>query len=340
MRSILVLVTLAAVGACSSTSTSSDGEPTPTRTDGGSTSGNGAGAPDTGSPAEIVATAECDAMAKCDVYGMSVTYGDYATCVQRRTLANGSAFSAPKHAWVDAASARACAAALAAEACHNGVLGNRHHVDACRFAGALAKGAACSRDGQCQSGACTGSDTACGTCTELPSRKLGEVCNDTVEPSSGCRDPRTVCSKQRCVALLRAGEACDRRADVGCEVGLDCVNDKCTAQGTEVGAACDPNGETKPQCSRGLALVCDAGTCQKMELVAPGGVCNGSARAQCRAGRCEKSLTSSGQKVCYGNLADGAACKTDLATDPLCMPPARCMAGNCRVPTPADLRCD
>ncbi len=132
MRSILVLVTLAAVGACSSTSTSSDGEPTPTRTDGGSTSGNGAGAPDTGSPAEIVATAECDAMAKCDVYGMSVTYGDYATCVQRRTLANGSAFSAPKHAWVDAASARACAAALAAEACHNGVLGNRHHVDAPR----------------------------------------------------------------------------------------------------------------------------------------------------------------------------------------------------------------
>ena len=288
---------------------------------GGGTAGSDAGAggkADSGAPDASTGTdagdgqqacvtfadAYCAKLQTCSTFVMSVAYGDLATCKARWILNCTPNFGAPGTSATPARTTT-CAQSIGALSCTTFLSGDLG--TACAVApGTVAQGAACGDDAQCASTFCARAPTAaCGTCQ--PVTMAGDPCvqsSCSVSTNTVCPAGKTTCVKP---VAGKVGDACvgHEQCDVGHQVGCNPTNSKCIA----------------------LTLATAGGTCGA-DSIFPTSV------AVCPAsGTCSASLSGK----CSAVGMDGASCSTaDTGTH--CMPPARCVASKCTLPSPATCR--
>ena len=199
---------------------------------------------------------------------------------------------------------------------------------ACSTPGTRQPGEACRFASQCESLACSGTDTTCGVCLRLAA--AGETC-DGVEV--GCP------SGQRCSGTCEvvqwsphevfppkaAGEEC-QYGDV-CIDGYMCLNDPMDEYLASVSRCQIPPGPGSPCAYNvvgGIACASDSycwmNTCERRP--APGEPCasNSSVSTVCDVGdECE-------DRICIGILEEGEPCG---AASTRCAPGTECSAGHC-----------
>jgi hypothetical protein len=200
---------------------------------------------------------------------------------------------------------------------------------ACSTPGTRQPGEACRFASQCESLACSGTDTACGVCLRLAA--AGEPCDGV---QVGCP------AGQRCNGTcevvqwtphepfvpLAAGEEC-QYGDV-CVDGYLCLNDPMTEYLASVSRCQIPPGPGSPCAYNvvgGIACASDSycwmSTCERRP--APGDPCamNGSVSTVCEIGdECDEN------RVCIGILEEGEPCG---AASTRCAPGLECSAGRC-----------
>ncbi len=244
------------------------------------------------------ADAVCGQLEACSPFGLAAIYGDLATCKSRVALGCLPAFGAPGSSATTARTVQ-CAQALRQLSCE--VVKTGDYGPACAAVpGALADGAACGDDSQCQSTFCARASTSlCGTCS--PKSTEGGPCEDGACSSGlSCPTGASTCIKP-----------------VPGEVG-----DACTYQ---------------EQCDLAEGIVCDTAASKECIQVS---VASGTGEAcgltmtgfvLCRAsGACSGIFGG----TCSAAAADGAACSAS-DTGPKCLSPARCVEGTCALPDPA-----
>lgn len=272
-----------------------------------------------------VAKARCALDDACtNDLGTKVVWGDLATCEARGTASCVTALGAPDTSQTPA-TIEACAAATPMESCSD-FLGN-NPVSACvPKPGGLVDGKGCAYNAQCSSTFCRyEKGAACGVCVALP--KAGDACEVNADCGRGL-----VCDKtsSTCVAPAAKDAACGE--GVPCGAGLTCVGatmmamGKCQASGAMAGAACDPKHQTGSGCDASLGLFCSPTSkqCEAMTLATAGqpcGVVNKTSFAICTGGALCVLASASG--TCVAPAAEGAAC--DSAKGPPCENPARCV---------------
>ncbi|HMI88716.1 MAG TPA: hypothetical protein VK550_31775 [Polyangiaceae bacterium] len=250
------------------------------------------------------ADAYCAKLQTCSTFVMSVAYGDLATCKQRWILNCVPNFGVTGTSATPARTS-ACAQSMGALACPTFLSGDLG--TACAIgAGTVAQGGPCGDDAQCASTFCARAPTAvCGTCQ--PATMAGDPCvqsSCSVSTNTVCPAGKTSCVKP---VAGKVGDSCvgHEQCDIGHQVGCNPTNSRCIA----------------------LTLATAGGNCGANSIIPTSvGVCPAS-------GTCSASLA--GQCSAVG--ADGASCSTaDTGTH--CMPPARCVASKCTLPTPATCR--
>ncbi len=143
---------------------------------------------------------------------------------------------------------------------------------------------------------------AAGWCKPKDGSKCG-TCTDFIGEGASCTSdidcgPRLVCKKSLCAPVGIIGSSCDDGHP--CALDLACVSKSCVETVSKEGSACDPT--TKP-CDAARGLVCGASkSCEKSAPPAP--------------------------------LEDAAPC----LSGGVCISPARCYAGTCKLLTAADCR--
>jgi hypothetical protein len=286
-------------------------------------------------------------------YGVTLTYGDDATCLERQPLTCVHNLHV-----VDTGSTSAevegCAQSYASLSCSDFFDG--FMPDRCIAAGPGATGSSCSSNAQCASDSCVvPPHQICGTCQPQP--LAGASCNTRADCGHDltCAIPSGA-SSGACVALVGDGMAC-LSGMIPCVAGDTCVGDDpttgvmgtCKRAGNSVGAPCDSSRKTMPACDGNFGLACTgtAGTCQPIVLVAYGGVCGvmGAANAKilyscAGGGLCAKAAMAT-TGTCVAPAADGDPCSIDTTVGPPCLSPAICVvpsgstAGTCVLPDPA-----
>jgi hypothetical protein len=288
-----------------------------------------------------LATARCNKRQSCtNGAGITRTYGDLNTCLQREKLSCVDALAAPSQGNTPAGS-ESCSTTIAGMSCADFLSGNA--TSACIFAGALADGASCAFNGQCQSSYCTNEKlTACGTCGPAPSGSCdttacarGQECvTDTTAMTMMCQTPGAM------------GAMCSKT--LPCASDLTCVGTTPAAMGTcqpavaMSGASCDPRDATGPACDGTIGLHCNGKTklCDAIQFVGDGMPCgtltDGTFAACAGGGLCALAAGAT-LGTCKAPAADGAACDTDVG--PPCLAPAKCVtggasttAGTCQLP--------
>jgi len=327
-------------------------------------SSSGSGSTDAGSSMTPQQACAAQAQAGCtlrsgcsNTFAINHTFPDEMTCETRgaETCVSGQA---AKGSSQTVAKIGDCATAYPTEACQDYF--DNNPVAACAPAtGTLQVGEPCGASGQCQSAFCaTGADQACGTCQPPPA--VGTPCQIIADCGHdlGCAIPAGQVAGT-CAAFAMAGQACLTNV-APCAAGLSCVGDnttamtmgKCATAGSTVGSACDGSRKTEASCDGDKGLVCiptakgsAIGTCQNIQLVAPGAPCGniGSAPitgyALCQAGGLCVIPTGASTGTCVAAAADGAACDNDVTKGPPCLSPAKCVpatatatAGTCTFP--------
>jgi hypothetical protein len=214
-----------------------------------------------------------------------------------------------------------CATALAAASC-NALLENDMPV-ACRLGpGARAAGQPCASDAQCQSTRCARDDAAaaCGVCAEPAAAE------QTCAADSDCVVGLVCTGDHVCRAPAGAEAPCD--ATHPCAMPLRCADGACKVA-LDMGASCEPSQD---RCNIYAGLLCDPAskTCTPWSSAQVGQACGYTATgyALCKAsGACTSSAAVSGS--CLAAIDDGASCSPDGPAR--CLPPARCIAGACRL---------
>jgi hypothetical protein len=305
--------------------------------------GGAAGSPDGGltddQACTDVATAHCARLQSCS-NGARITrdFGDFSTCVVRERLGCLSALAAPSTGQ-SAATEEACAAALPSQDCNDLYLARG---SSCAVSGALADGAPCAFNGQCQSSYCVhDKNAACGVCGQPPA--AGASCaNDFCARGQFCDSVTSACA-----AGAGDGNPCNRMTP--CGPGSSCVGATMTTSGTcqpaasQPTAACDPRQRSLPSCDPNQGLSCNtlSLTCTAIAYVDDGqpcGVLADGSTAGCKGGGLCVIATGQTVGTCKAPAPDGAAC--DLVAGPPCLFPARCAvaggtAGTCVVPVGA-----
>jgi hypothetical protein len=177
--------------------------------------------------------------------------------------------------------------------------------------------AACTRDGDCKSGACgelrPGGGIGC-----WAQHRLGDTCHENDSKDGVYCEPLTRCIGDRCSRPAPSGADCTDSA--GCASGA-CVAGRCAAL-LGAGAACDP---TSPPggCDLPHGLVCaDDRVCRAVTIVGPGDPCDQlhldipkstarlcDARARCSAeGTCVAAPRRG--EPCTDTCRIGLTCKT------------------------------
>jgi hypothetical protein len=326
---------------------------------GGTTGDAGSGGGDGGVSIETAcsasAAAQCTMRDTCSVnhYGLTRTYGDMATCVQRMHDSCVAGLNAPGTGNTPA-NVMACVGALATTSCTDFQNGNVP-APCLPPAGTVAMGGACRFNAQCTTTYCnitTGSE--CGTCGALPT--AGTACEGPAGVAA-CGGHGMVCvgatavpyAAGTCQMLVTAtGTACD--ATHPCGAGLSCTpvsttaaNRTCEPAGSMVGAAC--NGATNPGCDVDRGLTCNSMThmCAQFGVVAAGTACGVGADGtfvHCASnGVCMGYTTATPHGTCIAAAADGSAC--DRSLGPSCATGSACVGaagttGMCIAPNAMD----
>jgi hypothetical protein len=252
----------------------------------------------------------------------------------------------------------ACASAFGAGSCRATATTSQ----ACAFGhGALADGAACQTDTQCQSGICKNA-SPCGMCA--PAIPVGQACGGntggTCAQGSACQFSAQSAPGGQCVMVSygNEGASCDGSA-ARCSGSLYCdlSTHKCTAPGG-AGSACQaseactgqlvctgapkscqvrqPVGspcQGRDECGPGLVCPGFTHQCSQMTWVSAGQPCSDT--ALCAVGPCPAGASGPGGApvgaACPTVIADGKPCNTrDLTTT--CDAFASCQNGICTLP--------
>jgi hypothetical protein len=325
LRHTLIAFSFAALAACSTTSA-----PVGTPQDAGDS-----GALTIDKAAASAAQAYCARLQACAPSFLQAFYTDAATCatafagdVVRGSHGNGVT-QTPDHV-------AACAAALPQLSCAD--LLSRKTAAACKTVpGALADGAACASDVQCQGARCkVALGRTCGVCGAPGA--AGAACGIDNDCGDGL-----ACVASKCTAYGDEKATCD--ATHPCRLDLACNAGTCGAP-NPVGTACT----AADGCNAPMGIVCNPQSKQCDTLAsggpnAPCGFVSGHL-AQCTGtSLCLAINPVSYQGTCSKAAAAGAAC--DTAAGPTCAPGAVCAcatnvdggcAGTCQVRDPAACR--
>lgn len=292
-------------------------------TGGGGSGGGAAGAGGSPPAAGFDAGKACDDFSKtlceklngCASAFLKIIYGDVATCTDRLKVSCLDGAMA-MDTGLNQAAVDTCLTAAKAASCTDIIY---RQVAACDWKGKRANGQICGTGEQCTSGYCKTNDSACGTCGDHVG--AGATC----KVDDDCQ-PGFVCSADtHCVKPGEGGSVCT--ATQPCKLGFYCRGTSCVEQAQSAGLDCqDAEG-----CSLLQGLVCNTrvGKCQTLLFAGAGNVCGfmGNTVTACTAGsNCQNNGQLTG--VCGATAKDGASCS---ATVP-CLPPARCINGNCRLP--------
>jgi hypothetical protein len=181
-------------------------------------------------------------------------------------------------------------------------------------------GAACRKDFECESNACTGSSTQCGTC--VTRKKAGEACTDADEcPVGG------YCYK-KCYAPVFLGDSCDEYRI--CGNGLGCTGGKCVKIG-KVGEPCDGDID----CDLAKMVQCNKTTkkCEQTTWVDPGASCpkafDDGPPISCGKGSSCIRPASDTTGTCVANVKVGQACGDSARCEAF----INCRDGKCVLPT-------
>jgi hypothetical protein len=278
-------------------------------------------------PAEDAAACQAFAAAICARIGscapalITSEYGDQASCTTRNAAACVLGLHAPDSV-SSAAGLASCTSALPDLSCH-ALLENAMPAT-CRLAdGVRLNGQSCSSHTQCASTRCArAANMACGTCTTLA--LADQPCAASGDCSSGL-----VCSAGVCRAPAALGASCD--AAHPCAYPLSCARGSC-ATALAANAPCQWDAD---RCDRYAGLVCgSSNTCMPWRNASAGQPCASAASgwAVCSAGASCSSTAADGG-VCEAPVSDGSACRADAG--PSCLAPALCIAGVCKIESPA-----
>lgn len=273
-----------------------------------------------------LAQASCDALQRCSPDSFNRTYADSATCLARQRLSCSYQFPAnsntPTQRFIDCA--KAVPGAECSQILINQSLALTNLADCRPLPGNQDNGTLCSTDAQCKSTFCDKGPLSglCGTCAQRA--LLNEDCDATA-----C-DFGLICTQEslpnRCVTpyTAAAGQSCDQSAR--CQKGLTCVGQKCVTL-LKAGEACMP-GQGNDACDRNMGLYCDQGTqrCTATQYAKVGQSCGGGGQN----GRlvCSGSSKCINDQVCLGPAGDG---QTSFYP---CLPPAVAVNGVCTLPDP------
>jgi hypothetical protein len=323
----LPLALAACGGGATTTGTGGSAGHSSTTDHAGGAGGSGGTGPTLTEVCAAAATARCARLEACTGgVGITVRFGDAATCAARFALSCVASLSAADTG-ATPASVAACTAALPGESCTQYL--DNDPVAACQSQpGPGAAGAVCAFNAQCASAFClVEKGAACGACAASPA--VGAPCASGAEcgPNQACPKATSVCA-----AYAPQGGACGTGAP--CAAGFSCVGETATAMGscqpagTMVGTACDPKHKTAPGCESQQGFYCDATTltCAVVAYAAadqPCGIVNGAV-VTCKAGGlCVYPAPMATAGTCEAAAADGAACDDTLG--PPCLGPARCV---------------
>ena len=255
--------------------------------------------PDVPTACSALAAAICTKFESCSPFGVSVDYGDVATCQTRFAMGCIASLNAPSTGATPAIT-MTCAQSFSQVSCTSFIAGD--FGGSCPHpAGTIAGTGACGDDAQCQSTFCAISPTSqCGTCAP----------------------PTTV------------GGAC---ANMACTRGMTCPSAGTTCVGPgmgQIGDACTKQED----CDLAHAVGCNtsSGKCFMLTLSSAGGMCGVASATPTSYAVCPASGSCSGiiNGTCSAAVADGMACGTGMA-GPSCMPPAKCVGGTCTLPNPS-----
>jgi hypothetical protein len=266
-----------------------------------------------------VAKALCDALDSCAPSAVMVLYGDKATCITRAALSctTDQSVAGIQRTGDDLVS---CARALGAATCPDLLAGNFPDVCAVK-PGATINGAACGSDWQCQSTYC-GKTDKCGVCG--PRQAAGGDC--TVDGGCG---KGLVCGAKKCVAPAGPNADCNLPAQP-CRSDLYCTSatgsGKCAAK-LGAGGACMDSDQA---CDFIKGAVCNPlnHVCVTVNVAKGGEACGLGNKTICVGfvAPCSNILTGG---VCANPAQDGEAC----GMNKVCVPPATCETGVCRLPS-------
>jgi hypothetical protein len=240
----------------------------------------------TATPADVI-SAECSFMQRCDPVEYHRLFASNSDCVATFTRYVGPEMQLPGvtqdelNTVVNLANTEACGS-------HPVVFST----------GSLANGAGCANNIQCQSGVCSGTDSACGVCVGAAA---GAACSITTP----CAAPNA-CISGTCQAKLADGASCTD--------STQCQNGACdsisadafagqvckTETGIAEGQSCAGGGVCAP------TLFCNGATCVQPVYVALGQPCTTSTP-------CEGSYCDPTTSVCTAFIAAGSAC--DLSSN-------------------------
>jgi hypothetical protein len=285
----------------------------------GGTGGTGGNMQSAAEACAAYADANVATLARCSPLLVQMLYGTEMVARQRLKLLcryaelAGSKFPPrPVQSCLDATRALSC----------DDFFDNRIPL-ACQSPGDYLAGTRCISGDQCQTGFCdlTTPDGACGRCATLPG--VGEPCRQ----GRFCR-PGLLCSlRGACATPGNENDACSDQQP--CRLFLTCFGGTCIRKQAP-GAAC--NGRV--DCDEANGSFCNTNISQCIRFTAGTscGIGQNGAAAFCQAaGTCDSTTGT-----CSPAATDGAACSDD--TGPLCMVPASCTGGICRLP-PFDASC-
>lgn len=283
-----------------------------------------------------LASARCAEIDKCgNGHGVTVKYGDTATCTSRLKNQCLTNLGAPSTG-ASPTTVEACAQAIPGEDCPT-FLGNDAPDPCVPPAGTVAIGGACGVSAQCASTYClVPVGASCGTCAAVPA--AGDSC--TASRECGGRGG-LICSRisGQCVVGGKQNDTCDdthpcsaelscvrtRDDDAGADAGIS-VTGTCQPSGATAGAACRTGSVNLPACDKNMYFTCDnkARQCVADSFAAAAAPCGDldAGVTDCTGGAlCATSGDKTG--TCLAPAADGTAC--DSANGPTCLPPARCI---------------
>jgi len=284
-----------------------------------------------------VSQARCEKLSTCSPALFARRWASTTQCEAREKLTCLGALAATDTGNTPAATVT-CATAITAATC-DAILGPDEPAVCFPKMGTIAAGA-CEFSAQCTTGYCaTGATSVCATCAAPPA--AGDSCvTEACGPTMNC-----VAGTGLCEVPVALNGACN--ATLPCAEGLGCVgatatvDGTCEAELTTVGATCDPQRKTGPDCSAVAGLTCDtaAKLCVSASAAATGQPCGlvGTVRTACAAGGTCLIPQAATVGACVAPADDSAAC--DPAQGIGCIIPAKCVptteagtAGTCVLP--------
>jgi hypothetical protein len=273
-----------------------------------------------------VAHALCDRLDVCSPTALKLFYGDRAICATRAGLSCTTDQGVMGTTRTPDDLVR-CAGALAAATCAD-LLANQYPAACDIKPGTGANGTACGSDWQCQSTYCRKTD-ACGVCGP----RQGADGDCVVD--GGCLKG-LVCANQKCVAPAGPDVDCNP-PNQPCRSDLYCAkaSSKCTTKVGVAGACADDQA-----CDLAKGVLCINHVCEMISVAKAGDACGLPTKTLCTGfsglgpaqDPCSSLLTGG---ICAKTAEDGTACG---AAHQVCLAPANCVMGVCRLPSAPNCR--